>query len=93
MKKWLKAGVIGVSMVAAQASAVELQLTMDGQEPVIMVCYVSCQNPNGFPDVPKEYPCAALPAIEDNCKMIVFATTKVSLEKVVKDLRMLTEQE
>ena len=93
MQKWLKLGIAGISLLASQVHAAELQLTVNGQEPVSMKCYVSCPNPNGFPDIPVEYSCAALPAIDANCKLIVLSATKASLEDVIRNLQILSGQE
>lgn len=93
MQKWLKLGIAGISLLASQVQAAELQLTVNGQEPADMVCYVSCPNPNGFLDVPVEYSCAALPAIDANCKLIVLSATKASLEDVIRNLQILSGQE
>lgn len=94
MKKWLKVGAIGVSMIASQVNAVELQLIVDNQEPAVMECYVSCDVTPvpRIPELPVEFPCDMLPDVNGECQIIVLSATKVSLEDVIKRLRTLTGQ-
>ena len=95
MKKWFKAGIIGVGMIASQVNATELQLTVDGQEPISTVCYVSCDVPPipRVPEIPVKFPCDILPDINGDCQLVVLSATKVNLGDVVRRLRMLTGQE
>ena len=98
--KWFKMGVIGVSLLISQVQAAELQLTIDTQTAADMICYVSCgitpierKLEQRLWDTPIEYPCNELPAIGIDCKLIVLAATKASLENAIRNLQILTGQE
>ena len=54
-------------------------------------CFVSCPEEQGFPGVPKQYPCDGLPALTGGCTVQVYTvvTVKKDLQLVIDTLQVL----
>lgn len=91
MKRYIMAGLIFA--FPALSSGMDMQVWVNGQEPAEVKCFVSCPSENGFPAVPAEYQCNAMPEIGSECSIIVMAAVpaeKVDLPKIIRDLQVLT---
>lgn len=91
MKRYIMAGLIFVFPALSAGS--DIQVYVNGQEPSEVKCFVSCPSENGFPNVPQEYPCNAMPEIGKGCTVMAMALTqaeKVDLPKIIRDLQVLT---
>ena len=54
-------------------------------------CFVSCPEEQGFPGIPKQYPCDELPALTGGCAVQVYTvvTVKKDLQLVIDTLQVL----
>lgn len=91
MKRYILAGLI--FCYPHTSTALDIQLTVNGQPDWQTICAVSCPTQTGFPSVPITYPCYLLPALDADCSVIIKTATepeKVTLAKVIEYLQILT---
>jgi hypothetical protein len=68
-------------------------VSVDQQEPAKMKICISCPDPRGFPAVPECYEADKLPAISEDCTLLIYIATRNTLENAIRNLRGLVGAE